>query len=143
MVNNLDSLDGYVRGARHNRWAGVNVGYHGLHYRVIKKYGKPYFCFNCFSKKRQRYQWANISELYLHDISDWTRLCPKCHSAFDGNGAKCGEENLAAKLTYEKANLIKRLYAVGNTSQRKLAFQFGVSRTCVVLILKGETWKNL
>ena len=64
-------------------WKGDNVGYHGLHKWVARKLGKPSYCAYCQSTDIKAYYWANISHAYKRELSDWVRLCAKCHSAYD------------------------------------------------------------
>jgi hypothetical protein len=70
--------------ARH--WLGDNVGYHGLHIWVKKHLGRPIKCSNCgktFKFNMKQIHWANKSGRYKRDLSDWVRLCAKCHKKFD------------------------------------------------------------
>lgn len=59
--------------------------YHKAHYWIAKVKGKPGECENCGlkSENTRRFHWANISDEYLLDESDWLRLCVNCHKAFD------------------------------------------------------------
>lgn len=62
--------------------------YHRVHAWVKREYGRPQECENCFTTDEVRYEWANLSEEYLKDISDWARLCVVCHHLIDGTGSK-------------------------------------------------------
>lgn len=66
-------------------WKGNKVGYWGLHKWVEKHLGKPHFCEHCGKRnlKHRQYNWANKSKKYKRVLSDWLRLCIKCHKAFD------------------------------------------------------------
>ncbi len=64
-------------------WKGDKVGYGGLHERIRIIKGRPYFCSLNLSHKAKRYQWANISGLYLKNADDFISLCPSCHKNFD------------------------------------------------------------
>ena len=66
----------------HN-WKGNKVSYRGLHLWVERRLGKPMICKFCGDKTQKHYHWANKSKNYLRDITDWIRLCPKCHKKFD------------------------------------------------------------
>jgi len=59
------------------------VSYAGIHKWVNREFGKPKYCEFCNSVIKKKYQWANISNLYLRDINDWMRLCQECHSKWD------------------------------------------------------------
>lgn len=69
----------------HPRWSGDKVGYRALHYWVEKQLGKPKICEDCedSSLKQNRYHWANISGDYKRVVTDWRRLCSKCHGTYD------------------------------------------------------------
>jgi hypothetical protein len=71
--------------SNHPRWLGDNVGYEALHMWVKKHLGRPDTCENCGKSDLRGHQihWANISGLYKRIITDWRRLCVKCHVAFD------------------------------------------------------------
>ena len=66
-------------------WKGDEVGYHGLHKWIARQLGKPQHCAYCqnTSLEPRNYHWANISHAYKRDLSDWIRLCAKCHSHYD------------------------------------------------------------
>ena len=64
-------------------WKGDDVGYRALHYWVERRLGKPKCCDFCGSLESKRYSWANKSGNYLRDITDWIRLCSKCHYKYD------------------------------------------------------------
>ena len=53
-----------------------------------------------------------------------------------------GEKQYAAKLTEEQVQEIRNRYACGATHQ-KIADEFGVARTNVGMILRGDTWSYL
>lgn len=52
-------------------------------------------------------------------------------------GSKAG----AAKLTERESVAIRMLYASGGWSSRGLARKFGVSKTTILALLRGKTWK--
>ena len=76
-----------VRGYDSNRnsnWKGDNVSYRSLHKWVERWLGKPTICQFCNKDFLGReIHWANVSGRYLRDVSDWMRLCKKCHKKFD------------------------------------------------------------
>lgn len=61
--------------------------YHTAHYWIAKRLGKPCECSKCGLKDQnsRRFHWANISERYRLDTSDWVRLCASCHKTFDNS----------------------------------------------------------
>lgn len=60
--------------------------YWKAHRWVLKQMGKPMICSHCFNVNAKRYDWANISGNYKHELSDWRRLCVKCHINLDRHG---------------------------------------------------------
>lgn len=66
-------------------WKGENVGYRGLHLWVESKLGKPETCEICFRSnlKGRKIHWANLSGEYKRILTDWIRLCAKCHKEYD------------------------------------------------------------
>lgn len=75
-------------------WAGDKVGYDGIHGWVERKLGKPRYCEHCKKTDKKVYHWSNKTEKYLREISDWQRLCARCHGLYD----------------YKKFNKRKRFY---------------------------------
>ncbi len=71
------------KGEKHHFWKGDKIGYWGVHVWIRRTLGTPKVCQNCGSKTAKKFEWANISGKYRRDISDWKRLCTKCHIAFD------------------------------------------------------------
>ena len=71
----------------HPSWVGDSVSYSALHTWVKKHLGTPGTCENCSESNLSGayINWANISGDYKRDLSDWARLCRRCHSLFDGN----------------------------------------------------------
>jgi hypothetical protein len=72
-------------GEKNVMWKGDKVGYRVLHLWVERHLGKPNFCEICRNGKLKprQYQWANKSHLYIRELSDWVRLCVKCHQKYD------------------------------------------------------------
>lgn len=68
---------------KNKKWKGDKVGYRALHYWVERQLGKPKKCDFCEIETKNRYHWANRSGKYLRDVSDWIRLCAKCHKTYD------------------------------------------------------------
>lgn len=68
-------------------WKGENAGYSALHKFVASRRGQPLICEQCDKETNGRHEiaWANISGEYKRDLSDWARLCAKCHKAFDSH----------------------------------------------------------
>ena len=68
-----------TRGELSPRWKGNKVGYNALHTWINSRLGKPKICSNCGTTKAKQYHWANISNKYKREFTDWKRLCTSCH----------------------------------------------------------------
>jgi len=74
-------------------WQGEKVSYGALHTWVSRVLGSPQYCEDCkrtkppkgMGKTRSYFQWANISGKYKREVSDWRRLCYRCHGKFDSS----------------------------------------------------------
>src|SRR3990167_4441764 len=64
---------------KHPQWKSDRVGYLALHQWIARKLGSPRMCAHCKTTTAKRYDWANVSKQYVRDLSDWIRLCRKCH----------------------------------------------------------------
>jgi len=71
------------RGEDSPNWKGDKVGKEALHNWVQGILGRPKKCEHCGTTTAKCFDWANISQEYKRDISDWIRLCRKCHTKFD------------------------------------------------------------
>ena len=63
-----------------------NPGYDALHEWVQRWANDPGKCEGCGSTKNL--EWSNKTEKYLRDLSDWQRLCKKCHCRYDFDNFK-------------------------------------------------------
>lgn len=66
-------------------WKGDKVTYRPLHSWVQRSLGTPYKCEFCKKSnlRSRQYHWANKSHQYKRELSDWIRLCVKCHMEYD------------------------------------------------------------
>jgi len=71
------------RGAKAYNWKGDEVGYLGLHHWVERELGRPSLCEHCETTTAKRFDWANKSNDYKRELSDWLRLCRSCHMKYD------------------------------------------------------------
>lgn len=72
------------RDDNHPQWKGDKAGYRAKHLWIERKLGKPMKCKKCGVEGiGHKIQWANKSHKYKRKISDWIRLCAKCHGIFD------------------------------------------------------------
>ena len=75
-------------GEKNPSWKGNKVGYRALHHWVERNIGKVNYCEHCGldkkpENKKRYFQWANKSHKYLRELTDWIRLCLKCHKKYD------------------------------------------------------------
>ena len=73
------------KGESHYKWKGDNVSYAPLHQWLYRELGQPDTCYFCKRSglKGKMIHWANKSGKYQRKLSDWLRLCAKCHYAYD------------------------------------------------------------
>ena len=72
-------------GNKHVAWKGENVSYRRLHKWIEITLGKPDTCEHCGVNGLIGHQihWANRSGEYKRDLTDWLRLCVRCHKQYD------------------------------------------------------------
>jgi hypothetical protein len=81
---------------QNGNWKGDNAGYQGIHTWIIRNYGKPKKCEKCHKKSDENslknyIHWANMSNTYKRERTDWLQLCAKCHYHYDRNKPKKGD----------------------------------------------------
>lgn len=81
-------LVGFLGGNKHYKWQAENPSYRAVHGWIAKQLGKPKTCEFCKTKEAKRYEWANKSGKYERNLSDWLRLCKRCHNIYDNIGKK-------------------------------------------------------
>jgi hypothetical protein len=70
-------------GENNGTWKGDKATYAAFHYRVDVQRGKPQECSVCGRTDGGiYYEWANLTSNY-QDVSDYSRMCRKCHRAYD------------------------------------------------------------
>lgn len=122
-------------------WKGETVGYHGIHKWVSKVAGKPKCCASCKIRQAKRYEWANISGQYRRDISDWTRLCKRCHNKFDSIALKVGIKN--SKFSEKEVLVIRNLLRQGLSTRKEMANRYHVTTTTIDNLVNGKTWAHI
>lgn len=100
------------------KW-GANNEYRKLHYWVERQLGKPMVCSYCNDDTRKRYHWANISQEYKKDVSDWVRLCVSCHKTQSHPGKCINGHNKVGDNLYVSPSGIKVCLACSRASNRK------------------------
>lgn len=71
------------RGENSPNWKGDDVGITALHNWVERELGKPKKCEHCGDTSKRKYDWANKSQEYKRELTDWIRLCRACHTKYD------------------------------------------------------------
>lgn len=71
------------KGENHYEWKGDKASYSSIHVWVSRRKGKPRLCEHCGTTTSKKFEWANISGNYKRVLSDWVRLCTKCHHHHD------------------------------------------------------------
>lgn len=69
-----------ITGKNHPLWKGDAVQYNALHSWIYRTLGQPSFCNRCKTIKSKRFMWHNISGKYKREITDWERVCARCHA---------------------------------------------------------------
>lgn len=70
------------RGEKAYNWEGDQVSYSGLHKWINRELGKPDICEHCGTQDK-KLDWANKSQEYKRELTDWIRLCRSCHLKYD------------------------------------------------------------
>lgn len=71
------------KGESAHAWKVEGIGYSGVHRWLYRECGLPSQCKHCGTTESKRFEWANISGEYKRDITDFIRLCAKCHDKYD------------------------------------------------------------
>lgn len=80
-----------ISGFRNHMWRGMKASYHSIHEWVVRNKGTPDKCKRCRKSglKGREIHWANKDHKYRRILSDWIRLCSKCHGIYDNeNGLR-------------------------------------------------------
>ena len=131
------------KGDKNPSWKGEKVGYPGVHDWIKEHYGRPNICENCKTTTAKRFEWANISGKYKRDISDFKRLCTKCHRKFDSHLIAKGEKTRWAKLRSNEVIKIRKYYKECKYTKKQLATIFNVQEECVRRVIVRKTWKHI
>lgn len=74
---------------RKHKFHGTHNEYNRIHIWVYKMLGRPDICEFCGQKGTgKKMNWANKSQEYKRELTDWLRLCPPCHTNYDLNFVK-------------------------------------------------------
>lgn len=73
------------KGELNQSWRGNDAGYSAKHKWIKEIKGSPETCEHCSKTglKKQQIHWANKDHKYKRILTDWIRLCAKCHQAYD------------------------------------------------------------
>lgn len=100
--------------------------------------GLSFVCHACDNKPC-----CNPAHLQLGSNSDNIRDAITRGLKSPSGGVLPGERNGFAKLNAETVLTIRRTYAEGGTTARRLAAQYGIAKSHVLRILHGEVWRHL
>jgi len=70
-------------GENNFNWKGDNTSKRNFHKWVESRKGKPMKCDVCGTTDASRYDWSNKDHKYTRNLDDYTRMCRKCHYAYD------------------------------------------------------------
>ena len=85
-------------GDKNPNWKGDNASYSAIHYWMERQLGKPKLCMHCGTTTAKKFEWANISREYKRDVTDFIRLCCKCHKRYDNVGQRSADTRKQAIL---------------------------------------------
>ena len=72
------------KGKNVHNFKGEKAGYIAKHKWIQKEKGTPFFCEHCKTTDTTiKYHWSSKTHQHLREVSDWQRLCVKCHSKYD------------------------------------------------------------
>ncbi len=78
------SRKGKYTGTNNHKWKGDKASYFAKHIWMFTNYGKATQCEECkITSDKKQIHWANISDKYKRERSDWKQLCVSHHSKFD------------------------------------------------------------
>lgn len=94
--------------------------YRAIHMWIGRKLGKPSKCESCGETSDSiRYDWANTSGEYKKDVSDWKRLCHKCHIRTDFKKDFCKQgHKMTPENTYIRTRGGSALHRVCKSCKR-------------------------
>lgn len=99
------------------RKGGRPSHYQAIHLWVKKHKGAPSFCVNCkTTDKRKIYQWANKNHKYAWKLSDFIRLCSKCHFAHDRDFNN--KKSVGDRIGQAKSEIIAKLSKYKSLSKK-------------------------
>lgn len=129
----------WLRDEKHGNWKGDGAGYVALHAWVRVRRGTPTQCEMCPENRNDTkyFDWSNISGEYKRDLSDWQRLCKKCHAKFDDLGKRAAETRKKNR-THDIAQLNMSLELVArHASISDASRTTGIKRTNICNSLSG------
>lgn len=74
-------------GAVHNSWKGDDASYSAIHRWIGRHFPRVGRCEYCGGTDKPTC-YASADHRYTRNRTDWFELCYRCHSWFDGHGAK-------------------------------------------------------
>lgn len=68
---------------RNPNWKGDDAKKIAKHFWVYTHKGRPSKCEHCKTTRAKVYDWANVDHQYKRNLSDYIRLCRRCHRRYD------------------------------------------------------------
>ncbi len=159
-ILNLLNFKGYVGSAESfkHRW-GVHKWllrsnlHHSPHLQhAWNKYGEANFRFEIFQEcdesKLLHFEQIWMDSLCSYDprfgynICKVAGSCLGCKQSEETKKARRGEKSRFAKLTWKKVKEIREKYLLGKYTCKMLAEEYGVKRSCILVIINNNSWKD-
>lgn len=112
-----------------------------LHRFVVIHLGKPRKCDHCGTTDAKKYDWANKSQEYKHQLDDWLRLCRKCHQKYDAHKVHHNKKSINQ---YTLTGEYIKTWDSARQIERELGFNYtNISAACRGVVKKsnGFIWK--
>lgn len=151
-IRSLDRIDSFGRFHKGIvlRQKATRFGYNevGLSINGVHKHAKVHrlvaeaFLENPKKKKQVNHINCIKTDNSLNNLEWVTPMENMTHAIKNGLISSVGENNPSAFLTVKLVNAIKDEYLKGVKSQRKLAFEYGVSQKTIFNIVHNRSWKS-
>ncbi len=112
-----------VKGEKNNRWKGNSAGYQSKHQFLVRNFGSPSYCENCFTEgyKEKGGRWSihyakKHNKEYTHNRENYLGLCRKCHGIYDLDDKK-----------------IERLRNLSKTQSEEQLKKLGIKRSFIAM----------
>ena len=152
----MANLTNHSSGADHPSWIGDDVGYTGMHKRLMNSFGTPAGpCAHCgTTDPTLNYEWSytndDPNELvddkghhYSADPTFYVRRCVPCHNELDAHLKIHGEQHYRATTTEAIVLEMRALWDAGVETIPDLELRYDASYSCVYRAVHRITWKHV